>query len=154
MGELLNPEIVSERLSLRPVDVDGVGALQSLWTDGRVRRFLWDDEVIPIERTREIVEKSCALFADSGFGIWGVRERSSNDLLGFAGYWHFHTPPSIELLFGVAAAHWNRGIATESSRCVIRYGFARHRKAAACYHRHCESVSVSVSTQMGNIGLR
>ena len=32
-------------------------------------------------------------------------------------------PPSLELLFGVAANHWNRGIATESSRCVIRYGF-------------------------------
>ena len=64
-------------------------------------------------RTREIVEKSKALFDERGFGIWGIRERGSNELIGFAGYWHFRTPPSLELLFGVAPSHWHRGIATE-----------------------------------------
>jgi RimJ/RimL family protein N-acetyltransferase len=39
------------------------------------------------------------------------------------GYWHFRTPPSLELLFAVAAPHWGRGIATEASRCVLGYGF-------------------------------
>ena len=119
----MNREIVSERLLLRPIEVDRAKALHSLWTDERVRRFLWDGETIPFERTRAIVEKSLILFEESGFGIWGVCDRSSKELLGFAGYWPFRTPPSIELLFGVAPEHWNRGIATESSRCVIRYGF-------------------------------
>ena len=119
----MNLEFLSERLSLRPLDVDDVDGLHSLWTARPVRRFLWDGEVIPFEQTREIVERSRALFRDSGFGIWGVRQRGAGDLLGFAGYWHFRSPPSLELLFGVAANHWNRGIATESSRYVIRYGF-------------------------------
>ncbi len=119
----MNREIISERMSLRPIEVDRAEALHSLWTDERVRRFLWDGEEIPFERTRAIIEKSLKLFEESGFGIWGVYERSSEELLGFAGYWPFRTPPSIELLFGVASEHWNRGIATESSRCVIRYAF-------------------------------
>ena len=120
---MLSREIISERLSLRPIEVDNVEALHSLWTDEQVRRFLWDGEVIPLERTRKIVETSCTLFDECGFGIWGIRERSSDELLGFAGYWHFRTPPSLELLVGVASGHWNRGIATESSRCLIRYAF-------------------------------
>lgn len=115
--------ITSERLSLRPLDVDDVDVLHSLWTEEPVRRFLWDGEVIPPEQTREIVEKNCSLFGDSGYGIWGVREHDAGELLGFTGYWHFRSPPALELLFGVATGHWNRGIATESSRCVIRHGF-------------------------------
>ena len=114
---MLNQEISSERLSLRPIEVDRVEALHSLWTDERVRRYLWDGEEISLQRTRVIVETSSALFEESGFGIWGVCNRGSDELLGFAGYWHFRTPPSLELLFGVASGRWNRGIATESSRC-------------------------------------
>lgn len=88
-----------------------------------MRRFLWDGNVVPFAQTAEIAERSSRLFKECGFGIWGVRERDSNQLVGFAGFWHFRTPPSLELLFGVASDHWNRGIATEASRCVIRYGF-------------------------------
>lgn len=121
----MSAEIVTERLALRPIDLDCVDALHSLWTEEPVRRFLWDGRRIPIHRTREIVETNRALFDEHGFGIWGVRERGCDELAGFSGYWHFRTPPSLELLFGVAAGHWNRGIATESSRRVIRYGFEK-----------------------------
>jgi ribosomal-protein-alanine N-acetyltransferase len=90
-----------------------------------VRRFLWDGEVVPFELTAEIVGKSQRLFAEQSLGLWAVRERSSPDLVGFAGFWHFRQPPSLELLFGVATEHWQRGIATEASRPVLRYGFER-----------------------------
>lgn len=122
-GNPWNLEIESERLLLRPVGTESVESLHSLWTDEPVRRFLWDGDVIPLEQTLEIVEKNRALFEESGFGIWGVHERGSDDLVGFAGYWHFRTPPSLELFFGVTPGHWNRGIATEASRLLIRYGF-------------------------------
>lgn len=121
--QALKLELLSERLSLRPLDTDDVEDLHSLWTEEPVRRFLWDGEVIPLEQTRDIVAKNGALFGEFGFGIWGVRERGAEELLGFTGYWHFRTPPALELLFGVAPKHWKRGIATESSRSVIRHGF-------------------------------
>ena len=121
--KILNREITTERLSLRPINVADVEALHSLWTDEQVRRFLWDGEVISMERAREIVEKSCSFFDENGFGFWSIRERGSNDLIGFAGYWHFRTPPSLELIFGVTPRHRNRGIASESGRRLIRYAF-------------------------------
>jgi ribosomal-protein-alanine N-acetyltransferase len=119
----VNTEINCGRLSLRPIGAADVPVLHRLWTDEPIRRFLWDGKVIPVEQTREITERNCRLFEECGFGIWSVRERHADEPVGFAGFWHFHTPPSLELLFGVASHHWNRGIATDSSRCVIRYGF-------------------------------
>ena len=151
----MNQDIRSERLSLRPVEVDSVEALHSIWTEEGVRRFLWDGEVIPLEQTREIVEKSCALFDECGFGIWGVREHGSDELLGFSGYWHFRTPPTLELLFGVASGHWKRGIATESSQCVLRYGFEElgFRRVEASTDR-ANTASVRVLEKLGMLPQR
>lgn len=116
--------LLSDRFVLRPIDTDDVDDVHAIWTDENVRRFLFDGETIPIDQTREIVEKNHALFAQQGYGIWGIREQGTDQLVGFAGLWHFRTPPALELLFGVSYDHWNRGIATESSRRVIQYAFA------------------------------
>lgn len=121
--ENMTRTIISRRLLLRPITESDATGLHRLWIDAQVRRYLWDDKIISLKHTEDIIKKSAHLFDRHGFGIWGVREHHSSRLIGFAGYWHFHTPPSLELLYGVAADHWNRGIATESSRCVIRYGF-------------------------------
>jgi RimJ/RimL family protein N-acetyltransferase len=119
----MNHELSSGRLSLRPIETAEAADLHRLWMDKRVRHFLWDGKVIPPAQTEEITVKSRRLFEESGFGIWGVHARDADLLIGFAGYWYVRTPPSLELLYGVAADYWNRGIATESSRCVVRYGF-------------------------------
>jgi ribosomal-protein-alanine N-acetyltransferase len=119
----LTHELVSERLTLRPVGDDDVETLHAIWTEEPVRRFLWDGEVIPFERTRDIVRRSRALFEEKDFGIWGVRERSLDELVGFAGFWYFRSPPWLELLFGVAPNHWGRGVATEVSRRLLGYAF-------------------------------
>lgn len=119
----MNFELTAGSLSLRPIDGKDVDALHSLWTDREVRRFLWDGEEIPFEQTNEIVQTNSGLFEESGLGLWGVRAAGSSELVGFSGFWHFRTPPSLELLFGVSVDHWGRRIATESSRRVIEYGF-------------------------------
>ena len=119
----MNNEITSERFSLRPIGTVDVTALHGLWTNEAVGRFLWDGKVMLLEQTQDIAERNERLFQESRFGIWGIRERNFAELVGFVGYWHFRTPPCLELVFGVAFDQWNRGIATEASKYVIRYGF-------------------------------
>ena len=118
-----NFELTSAGFLLRPIGSADVTALHGLWTQEPVRRFLWDGKVVALQETHDIATRNERLFQESGFGLWGVRERDSADLIGFVGYWHFRTPPSLELLFGVASDHWNRGVATQVSNEVIRYGF-------------------------------
>jgi ribosomal-protein-alanine N-acetyltransferase len=120
---LADRRLRTTRLALRPLQTSDSQELHALWTNERVRRFLWDGEAIPIERTREIVETSARLFAERGFGLWALHEHGSYELLGFAGYQFFRTPPTLELVFGVASRRWGQGFATEAGRAVIRYGF-------------------------------
>ena len=34
-----------------------------------------------------------------------------------------HQPPQLELLYGIAPEHWNKGLATEAANAIIRHGF-------------------------------
>jgi RimJ/RimL family protein N-acetyltransferase len=58
-----------------------------------------------------------------GYGLWGARLHDREELVGFGGFWHFHMPPKLELLYGIAPEYWNRGLATEIARALVRYGF-------------------------------
>jgi len=116
-------EIETERLYLRPVAEEDLDSLHHLWTEPGVRQYLWDDEVIPKERTRSIIETSLASFEDNAFGLWAVFLRSERAMIGFCGFWHFHEPPRLELLYGITASRWRQGFASEVARAMIRYGF-------------------------------
>jgi ribosomal-protein-alanine N-acetyltransferase len=113
----------TERLRLRPLAAPDVDDLHRLFTQPGVRRFLWDDEIIPRERTAGVVERSTALFARHGFGLWAVTFKDRPATLGFCGFWHFHDPPQLELLYGLGEEHWHKGLATEMAIAMMRHGF-------------------------------
>lgn len=117
----MDGELGTPRLSLRPIAEGDAAALHAHWTDERVRRFLFDGEALAPERVRAIVAESRALFAERGFGLWAVRERGGEELLGVAGLWYFRTPPALELVFSVAPERWSEGLATEAARRVVRH---------------------------------
>jgi [ribosomal protein S5]-alanine N-acetyltransferase len=124
-GSLVPPELTieTERLRLRPLAVADVDDLHRLFTQPGVRKYLWDDEIIPRERTTAVVEKSVASFETHGFGLWALSLKGSAELIGFCGFFHIHEPPRLELLYGIAPDHWNKGLATEAATAMNRYGF-------------------------------
>ena len=95
--------------------------LHRLWTSPGVRRFLWDDEIIPLARAVEAVSTSMELFAHRRFGLWAARLKGSTEICGFAGIWPFRDPPEFELLYGVAEPLWGQGYAVEISRAILTY---------------------------------
>jgi [ribosomal protein S5]-alanine N-acetyltransferase len=102
---------------------DDASSLHQLWTSAGVRRFLWDDEVIPMARTVKAIEQSTQSFGEWRFGLWGARRQDEPNLIGFAGLWPFREPPVLELLYGVAEHAWGLGYATEIAQAVTRYCF-------------------------------
>ncbi len=115
--------VQTERLELRPLARSEDSELHALWTSPGVRRFLFDDEVIPADRTREFLDRSESLFRDEGYGLWGARLHGRADLIGFSGLWHFRDSPEHELLFGIADPMVGRGFGTEIARAVVDHAF-------------------------------
>ena len=92
-------------------------------TSPGVRRYLWDDEVIARGQVEDIIGISETSFAQQGFGLWAILQRDRDDLIGFTGFWHFHEPTRLELLYGIGEGYWNSNFATEAAGAMLNLGF-------------------------------
>jgi ribosomal-protein-alanine N-acetyltransferase len=74
-----------------------------------------------------MILRNQAHMAQHGFGFFAVELRDTGELIGLAGLSHVpfeaHFTPCVEIGWRLAAAHWNRGLATEAARECLRYGF-------------------------------
>jgi RimJ/RimL family protein N-acetyltransferase len=111
------------RLLLRPCAESDRDALHALWTDPDVRRYLWDDEVIPVERAAAEIRASVASFEAEEIGCWVVCPAGSAEPVGFAGLRRIEE--GVEILFALLPRFWGRGLATEAARAVLEYGLPR-----------------------------
>ena len=121
----MTTELASARCDLLPVTRADAAPLHALWTSPGVRRYLWDDEIIPRQRTDDAIATSIELFDRHDFGLWLLRERIDRAVIGFAGLWPFRDAAEFELLDGVDERNWGRGYAVEASQAVIDYAFTR-----------------------------
>ena len=120
---MASPEIATARLRLRPLTPPDLDALHRLLIQPGVRRYLLDDEVIPRGRAQSFIDMSIASFDAHGYGLWGATVKDSEALIGFCGFWRFHDPPRLELLYGLGDDAGGRGLATEMAVAMIRHGF-------------------------------
>jgi ribosomal-protein-alanine N-acetyltransferase len=116
-------EIKTQRLTLRPFTLADVDEIHQLWIEPGVRRYLWDDEIIPREKAREVIAESVKLFHEKGLGLWAVTFHEQSAIIGFCGYWYFHEPPELEILYGSSQKHWGNNLATEAARAILQFGF-------------------------------
>jgi ribosomal-protein-alanine N-acetyltransferase len=103
--------------------MDDVDEIHRIWTDAGVRKYLWDDELISREETASVIEKSMEYFQAKDFGLWAVSPREQESIIGFCGYWFFHEPPQLELLYGIITDQWGKGFAPEAATAMLRLGF-------------------------------
>ncbi|QAY77822.1 GNAT family N-acetyltransferase [Sphingosinicella sp. BN140058] len=117
-------ELTTPRLIVRPFhDADGP-ALIALFADPRVHRFVDDGRPLTPARARLWITRSRENLARYGYGTGAVIARDGEKLIGWAG---FARPGdgSEELIYGLAADHWGRGLGRELLRALLRFAEAR-----------------------------
>jgi thiamine-phosphate pyrophosphorylase len=110
------PTLTTLRLKLRPWEMSDVDALHQMFTDPKVRKYLWDDLVIPRERVIEALESPL-----NDIGFWVIEEREGGPIIGFCGFRFLEDASEIELLYALLPGHWGRGLATEASHAALDY---------------------------------
>jgi NAD-dependent deacetylase len=120
----LHPLVLeTPRLRLEPVLPRVTMALHAIWVDPHVRRFLWDDRVIPMETAADVTQGSARDFDRHRFGLWSLVTRDEGRLAGFCGLRTEGVGDEPELLFGLLPAFWGHGLAREAARAVLAYAF-------------------------------
>jgi RimJ/RimL family protein N-acetyltransferase len=82
----------------------------------------------PARLTREesdaAVDRIKEMLARRGFTLYAAEFRDMADFIGFIGLWVPSFMDVVEIGWRLAPAWWNRGLATEGSRAVLRHAFA------------------------------
>lgn len=116
-------QLQSARLVLEPITADDVAVLVRHWSEQRVRRYLWRDTPIDDDTVGELVQTSDADFAQHGHGIWALRARDADALIGMCGLRRMRGAPWPELLYSLRPRFWGQGLAHEAAVTVLRYAF-------------------------------
>jgi [ribosomal protein S5]-alanine N-acetyltransferase len=115
------PTLETERLVLRPLSADEMDSLHRISNEPNVRRYLWDGEAISEATIKSLIAHSDRMFCEERIGVFGVRTRGREDLLGFCGFVRLEGMEEPELWYELTQKVWGRGIATEAARACVRY---------------------------------
>jgi ribosomal-protein-alanine N-acetyltransferase len=117
------PMLETERLVLRPVSADEVGSLHRISNELNVRLYLWDDELVSEATGKSLIAQSDRMFSKERIGVFGMRMRGREDLLGFCGFVRLEGMEQSELWYELTQKVYGRGLATEAARACVHYAF-------------------------------
>jgi [ribosomal protein S5]-alanine N-acetyltransferase len=113
----------SPRMVLQPATAADLDWLHGHWTDPAVRRYLWDDVVIPRRTVEELMVWSAAAFQADGWGIWLCKDIETHANVGFTALRPVPDGGPLEILYGISPEWWRQGRAPEAALAVLGYGF-------------------------------
>jgi ribosomal-protein-alanine N-acetyltransferase len=117
------PTLETERLVLRPLSADEADSLHRISNEPNVRLYLWDGELVSEATLKGLIAQSDRMFSKERIGLFGVRMRGREDLLGFCGFVRLGGMEEPELWYELTEKVWGRGIATEAAQACVRYAF-------------------------------
>lgn len=118
------PTIETARLLLTPMTRDELNEWTRLvFADPDVMRYHNKSSLPPDERAAKNLARHNANWSERGFGGLVIRDRTDGTLLGDVYLGPADEAGDIELGYSVGKEFWGRGIATEASRAMVRFGF-------------------------------
>jgi [ribosomal protein S5]-alanine N-acetyltransferase len=117
------PMLETERLLLRALSTNDVDSLHRISNEPNVPLYLWDDEAVSETTIKGLIAQSDRMFSKERIGVFGIRMRGREDLLGFCGFVRLGGMEESELWYELTQKVWGRGLATEAARACVRYAF-------------------------------
>ena len=115
--------LATERLALRRITADDLDWLADLYTDADVARYVGGTKTRA--EIADMLEVRILQYYDAhpGLGIWMTSDRATGAPLGLHLLNHIQGESLIQVGYVLSKPAWNRGIATEMARALLRYGF-------------------------------
>ncbi len=114
--------VETPRLILRPWRDADREPFAGMNADPRVMRYF--PSTLTRAESDDLADRAGAFLAEHGFGPLAAELRETGEFIGYIGLWiptfEAHFTPCVEIGWRLATAHWNRGLATEGAREILR----------------------------------
>lgn len=112
----------TDRLLIREFTPDDAESFFAWNSDPEVMRHVGEPPSESVEQVREKI-LSYPDYRERGYGRWAVVYKADDRVIGFNGLKYLPEIAAVDLGYRFLKQYWGRGIATESSRAVLEYGF-------------------------------
>lgn len=113
----------TQRLALKPILESECSTLHMIFTDPYVRKYLFDDKILPLQQVDEMLKQSRTHFEEEKFGLWFIRINGESEVIGFVGLWYFFDEEQPQLIYAMLPKALKKGYATEAATRILEYCF-------------------------------
>ncbi len=119
----MNPILETSRFFLRELNANDAEHFFNLNNNPNVLKFTGDKAFKTIGEAKIFLE-NYKEYEKYSFGRWAIINKMTNEFLGWCGLKYHPETNEVDLGFRIFEAYWNKGIATETARACILYGFS------------------------------
>lgn len=118
----------TERFILRELLLSDDTGIFELDSSNDVHRYLGKNPIKNIEEARKVIGFIRQQYVDNGIGRWAIIEKNTNEFVGWTGLKFVREKINnhsdfYDLGYRLIPKFWGRGIATETAKASVDYGF-------------------------------
>ncbi len=147
--------VETERLILREMVETDIQGLFELDSDPEVHKYLGNRPVKDIATCRDVVKNVQQQYKECGIGRWAIIDKASAEFVGWSGLKYEKNLRKDRHYYDVGyrlkRKFWGKGIATETAKEALKYGFNQLNLTEICAAAHHENIASNKI--LTNIGL-
>ncbi len=117
-------QLESDRLLIRPFRLGDEQEVYDFSSDEVVNRYTGDVLRTSLEEAKKtITDVWLPDYATYGYGRFAVIYKPDTKIIGFNGFKYHPNSNFTDFGYRFLSAYWGRGIATESSKMILEYGY-------------------------------
>ena len=135
--------IETERLILRETTPEDAENMLRLHSNLEVQKYTGDEIITSLKVMKEKIIEKEAEYKRVGFGRWTTILKEGNQFVGWAGLKYLEEFKQVDLGYRFLPQYWNKGIGTEASKAILKYGFEKLNLE--------EIIAVAIEENIGSI---
>lgn len=116
-------DMQSERLLLRPMQLNDAPVLFEFWSDPMVTKHM-NASFTDVSQAQQMIEMLQGLFKENKAIRWTIFLKHSNEIIGSCGFNYLdYENERAEIGYDLGYPYWGKGYAPEAIQTLIRFGF-------------------------------
>lgn len=111
------------RLLLREMQPSDAEDMLRLHSNPQVQQYTGDPTIFTYEGIQDKIQEKTDEYRKYGYGRWVTILKERKQFVGWAGLSYLPEFDEIDLGYRFLPEFWGKGLATEASRAILKYGF-------------------------------